>query len=67
MDAQGKWAWDEVHSDDHNQQVTNWTLSDGPHTLEVAKREDGVYLDAIVITNVLDLDQTTLPAVIPQP
>jgi len=67
MDAQGKWAWDEVHSDDHQQQVTNWTLSDGPHTLEVGKREAGVYLDAIVITNVLDLDQKTLPAVIPQP
>jgi hypothetical protein len=67
MNAQSGWAWDEVHSDDHGQQVTNWTLPTGEHTLEVAKREDGTYLDAIVITNVLDLDQTTLPAALAQP
>jgi hypothetical protein len=67
MDAPSGWAWDEVHSNDHNNAVVNWTLPAGQHTLEIAKREDGVYLDAIVITNVLDLDQTTLPNAIPQP
>jgi hypothetical protein len=45
------WSWDEVHSDDHGQAVVNWTLSAGTHTLEIGKREDGVLLDAIVITD----------------
>lgn len=51
MDAPSGWAWDEVHSDDHGQAVVNWTLPAGTHTLEIAKREDGVLLDAILITS----------------
>jgi len=39
----------------------NWTLAAGEHTLEIAKREDGTYLDAVLITDDLALDQTTLP------
>jgi hypothetical protein len=61
MDAPDGWAWDEVHSDDHNNTVANWTLAAGEHTLEIAKREDGVLLDAILITDDLALDQATLP------
>jgi hypothetical protein len=61
IDAPSGWAWDEVHSDDHDKQVVNWTLPAGALTLEIAKREDGVYLDAILITNDLALDQATLP------
>jgi hypothetical protein len=51
IDAPDGWAWDEVHSDDHDRAVVNWTLSAGTHTLEIAKREDGVFLDAILITS----------------
>ena len=51
IDAPSGWAWDEVHSDDHGQAVVNWTLSAGPNTIEIAKREDGVGFDAIVITD----------------
>jgi hypothetical protein len=61
MDAPDGWAWDEVHSDDHSGTVANWTLVAGEHTLQIGKREDGVLLDAILITDDLALDQTTLP------
>ncbi|MHC4495696.1 MAG: discoidin domain-containing protein, partial [Planctomycetota bacterium] len=67
MDALSGWAWDEVHSDDHSQAITNWLLPGGDHTLEIAKREDGVLLDAILITNNLNQDQSTLPDAIPLP
>jgi len=67
MDAPSGWAWDEVHSDDHSQAVVTWILPTGDHTLEIGKREDGVLLDAILITNNLDQDQDTLPDAIPQP
>ena len=49
MDAPSGWAWDEVHSDDHGQEVVLFTLPAGANTLEIAKREDGVLLDALVI------------------
>jgi len=45
-----EWHWDEVHSDDHGQQVVKITLPAGQHTLEIARREDGALLDAILIT-----------------
>jgi hypothetical protein len=61
MDAPNGWAWDEVHSDDHNGTVVSWRLLAGEHTLEIAKREDGTLLDAILITDNLALDQATLP------
>ena len=56
IDAPDGWVWDEVHSSDHSDAVVNWTLPAGPHTLEIAKREDGVWLDAILITNEVGLD-----------
>jgi len=61
IDLGSRWHWDEVHSNDHNDEVVNWTLPAGEHTLEIAKREDGTLLDAILITDDLALDQTTLP------
>ena len=67
MDAPDDWAWDEVHSDDHDSTVVNWRLLAGDHTLEIAKREDATLLDAILITNNLDIEQATLSGVIPQP
>ncbi|MFH1717172.1 MAG: hypothetical protein ABIF19_07465, partial [Planctomycetota bacterium] len=56
-----QWVWDEVHSSDHDGEVVNWTLADGEHTLEIAKREDAALLDAIMVTDDLTLDQATLP------
>jgi len=66
MDAPAGWAWDEVHSDDASgDPVVNWTLASGQYTLEIGKREDGTYLDAILVTSYLDIDQATLPDAIP--
>jgi hypothetical protein len=56
-----QWVWDEVHSSDHNAEVVNWTLAAGNYTLEIAKREDGALIDAILITDDLALDPATLP------
>ena len=55
-----EWLWDEVHSSDSNpaNEVVNWTLSAGEHTLEIGKREDGLLIDAILITD--DLEKTTI-------
>jgi len=54
----GEWGWDEVYSElSHGMQVfetMNYTLPAGVNTLEIAKREDGVFLDAILITNDVD-------------
>jgi hypothetical protein len=54
MNAPDGWVWDEVNSDGHNNRVVNWTLPDGPVMLEIAKREDGVLLDAILIKGAVD-------------
>ncbi|MCH7921230.1 MAG: hypothetical protein IIC50_25080, partial [Planctomycetes bacterium] len=51
IDAPSGWAWDEVHSNDHGNAVVSWTLPAGTLTLEIAKREDGTYLDAIALMN----------------
>jgi len=67
MDAPDGWAWDEVHSNDHDNVIANWILPAGEHTLEIGKREDGTLIDAIVITDDLDMDQTILSDAIPQP
>jgi hypothetical protein len=53
--------WDEVHSSDHSGEIVNWTLAAGNYTLEIAKREDGASIDAILITDDLALDPATLP------
>ena len=60
------WHWDEVHSNDHANEVVKITLSAGEHTLEIARRDDGTLLDCILITDELDLDQRSLPHVVPQ-
>ncbi|MEE9508395.1 MAG: hypothetical protein V3V44_03825 [Anaerolineales bacterium] len=56
-----QWVWDEVHSSDHSGEVVNWTLAAGNYILEIAKREDGALIDAILITDDLALDPATLP------
>jgi len=52
MDMGDTWHWDEFHNDDQNDNVVYFTLSAGQHTLEIAKREDGILLDAIAIMGV---------------
>ena len=54
IDAPDGWVWDEVHSNDHGNAVVIWTLAAGAHTIEIAKREDGVLFDAILITDDVD-------------
>ncbi|MHC4597336.1 MAG: hypothetical protein ACYS19_20615, partial [Planctomycetota bacterium] len=48
------WHWDEVHSNDHDNEVVLIKLPPGPHTLEIVRREDGALLDAILITDAVD-------------
>ena len=49
---QGKrWRWDEVHDSDYGEQLAQFELDAGPHTLEVAHREGGVRLDKLLVTN----------------
>jgi hypothetical protein len=48
------WHWEEVFSGDHGGETANWTLPAGTYTLEIARREDGALLDAIVITDDVD-------------
>jgi hypothetical protein len=54
MDAGDTWHWDEIHNDQQDDNVVHFTLSAGQHTLEIAKREDGAKLDAVLITDQLD-------------
>jgi hypothetical protein len=49
-----EWHWEEVFSADHGGETANWTLPAGTYTLEIARREDGALLDAIVITDDVD-------------
>jgi len=66
IDKGDNWHWDEVHSNSHGDEVVKFTLLAGEHTLEIARRDDATLLDAILITDELDLDQRSLPHVIPQ-
>ncbi len=65
IDKGDNWHWDEVHSNSHGNQIVKFTLSAGEHTLEIARRDAGTLLDCILITDELDLDQKSLPHVIP--
>jgi hypothetical protein len=65
IDKGDTWHWDEVHSNSHGNEVVKFTLADGEHTLEIARRDDATLLDCILITDELDLDQISLPHVIP--
>ena len=47
------WHWDDMHNDQDGSMPIEFTLAPGTHTLEVAYREDGALLDAIVITDQL--------------
>jgi hypothetical protein len=51
-DDSDNWYWADVFSADHEATVANWTLPAGTYTLEIARREDGALIDAIVISKI---------------
>ena len=65
IDAPDGWTWDKVHSNDHDNRIVKFALPAGPLTLEIGKREDGTYVDAILITTDVNVDQSTLPDALP--
>ena len=46
------WGWEDVFSSNNNNVTVEFTMSAGPHTLEIRYREDETQLDALVITNI---------------
>ncbi|UCC99360.1 MAG: discoidin domain-containing protein, partial [Phycisphaerales bacterium] len=46
------WHWDVVHSSDDGNKDVEWTMGAGTYTLDVAYREDGALLDALMMTRV---------------
>jgi hypothetical protein len=47
------WHWDDIHNDEDGSIPVQFILTSGIHTLDIAWREDGALLDAIVITDQL--------------
>ena len=47
-----QWHWDDVHSSDDGDQIVEFFLEAGTHTMRIAYREDGALLDAILITKI---------------
>jgi len=45
------WQWDEVHSSDDSNETVYFTMPAGTYTLEVGYREDGAYVDALLLTD----------------
>jgi hypothetical protein len=52
------WHWAPVHDSTNGNQVVQFNLTAGTHTLELAYREDGTKLDRVLITNDLALVPT---------
>ena len=46
------WHWDDVRSNDDDNQMVEFSLEEGTHTMRIAYREDGAMLDAILITKI---------------
>ena len=46
------WHWNEVFSAEDGNEVVEFTLAAGTHTLEIGYREDGAMLDAVVIESI---------------
>ena len=59
------WHWVTVHDSDNGKAIVEFTLADGQHVLEISYRETNCLIDAVLITNNPELDDTTLPDVIP--
>jgi len=46
------WHWDVIHSSENNNTEVEWTMSAGTYTLNIAYREEGALLDALMIVKV---------------
>lgn len=46
------WDWDTVRNMDDGNKLVEFSLNAGTYTLEIGYREDGLYLDAILITKI---------------
>ena len=46
------WHWTDVHTTAGSGETLSFNLTAGPHTLDIAHREDGIRLDRLLITNV---------------
>lgn len=49
IEAGNSWHWDEVHSYDDGNLVVEFALTAGTHTLEIARREEGLLIDVIAV------------------
>jgi len=54
LTSSGTWIWDDVDSRNDNGETVVFTMAPGTHTLEIAYRDDGALLDAILVTDKLD-------------
>ena len=46
----GPWGWDDLHSSEDGNQAVYFTLAPGTYTLEWGYRENGLWLDAFLIS-----------------
>jgi beta-lactamase regulating signal transducer with metallopeptidase domain len=56
-----EWAWSAVHDTDNDDQIVQFRLDAGDHTLELAGREGGAMLDRLLLTNDPLVEPGTLP------
>lgn len=47
----GTWHWDDVHDQANNSEVMVYDLDTGYHALTICYREDGTFLDKLLLTN----------------
>jgi len=59
------WQWTAIFNNDDGDAQVEFTMDAGQYDLEIAYREDGMYFDAILITDDLATDPATLPNAVP--
>jgi hypothetical protein len=52
VDEGEDWFWSDIYSIDDGGGVVSFTLGAGQHNLEIAYREDGILIDAFLITRI---------------
>lgn len=61
--------WDEAHNDNAHDDLDRdpviFTLAGGDYQIQITRREDGVYLDGLVITDDMAIDEDDMPDYIP--
>jgi len=53
MASGSDWQWDFVHSSEDGNAEVEWTMDAGTYTLDIAYREGGALVDAIVVTKIV--------------